>query len=503
MTCRNGIALALMLSLCVAPLAATAAAASVDATAPLPEGDRAFYMEVGEAAQQAERGDTLGAAIVFERLLADPRLATLPVEGRSHVWASAAMVAAEQKDFTLATQRLQQALAINPRNAYARLRLAWFQLHGQQPVAAADSVIRGAADSEGSPDITTDMVWQLDTELKDLPEKRLALLQALFDRSWKNDGVEPVELWVTLATLQVEAGHGDRVAATLERVDAPIALVRLRSDKRFDPYLQRDDARHEPVAAARRQIDRLRVETMLRPGLNETAVELATALMIAGELGDVVGMTDQLAAAANAATEAPDEEGFSIGWMLDTRSRALRRLGENDRAVANQLIAVRMAGATDMVSQKLNLAALYMALHRPMMAREVLRELDSADMSVYGISSHALVSLMTARQLNDEAAAQRAWTVLQANRTAAPGQYRDALITDNRMDEAAQTVIAQLADPMERGQVLLELQDMREGPVLVGERDYHDRWNQMEKRADVQAAVAKVGRIATYPLFAY
>ena len=28
---------------------------------------------------------------------------------------------------------------------------------------------------------------------------------------------------------------------------------------------------------------------MLRPGLNETAVELATALMIAGELGDVVG----------------------------------------------------------------------------------------------------------------------------------------------------------------------------------------------------------------------
>lgn len=502
MTCRTGIALALMLSLAVAPLAATAAA-SVDATAPVPEGDRAFYMEVGEAIQQAERGDTLGASIVFERLLADPRLATLAVEGRSHVWASAAMVAAEQKDFALATQRLQQALAINPHNAYARLRLAWFQLHGQQTVAAADSVILGAADSEDSPDITTEMVWQLDTGLKDQPEKRLALMQALFDSNWKNDGVEPVELWVILATLQVEAGHGDKVPATLERIDAPMALVRLRSDKRFDAYLKRDDARYEPVAAARRQIDRLRVETMLRPGLNETAVELATALMIAGDLGDVVGMTDQIAAAANAATEAPDEQAFSIGWMLDTRSRALRRLGENDRAVANQLIAVRMAEGSDTVSQKLNLAALYMSLHRPMMAREVLREMDDANLSEYGISSHALVSLMTARQLKDDTAAQRAWTVLEANRTAAPGQYRDALLTDNRMDEAAQVVIAQLADPLERGQILLELQDMREGPVLEGERDYHERWEKMEKRADVQAAVAKVGRIASYPLFSY
>lgn len=502
MTCRTGIALALMLSLAVAPLAATAAA-SVDATATLSDGDRAYYMEVGEAVQQAERGDSLGAAIVFERLLADPRLATLEVEGRSHVWASAAMVAAEQKDFPLTTQRLQQALAINPRNAYARLRLAWFQLDDEQTVAAADSVILGAADSEDSPDISTDMVWQLDTELKDLPEKRLALLQALFDSNWKNDGVEPVGLWLILATLQVESGHGDRVPATLERIDAPTALVRLRSDKRFDPYLRRDDARYEPVAAARRQIDRLRVETMLRPGLNETAVELATALMVAGELGDVIGMTDQIAAAASAASEAPAAQAFSIAWMLDTRSRALRRMGENDRAVADQLIAVRMAERSDAVSQKLNLASLYMALHRPMMAREVLRGLDEARLSVHGTSSHALVSLMTARQLSDDVAAQRAWTVLEANRAATPGHYRDALLADNRVDEAAQALIAQLADPLERVQVLLELQDMREGPVLEGERDYHERWKQMEKRADVQAAVAKVGRIASYPLFSY
>lgn len=502
MTRPTGIALALMLALCSAPLAATAAA-SVDATAVVPSGDSAFLADVAAAVEQAERGDTLGAAIVFERLLADPRLATLDAAGRSDVLVAAAMAAAEQKDFTLATQRLQQALALNPRNTYAHLRLAWFQLQGEDPVGAADSVIRGAANSEGSPDITTQMIWQLDTELKHLPEKRMALLQALFERNWINDGVEPVDLWLTLATLQVEAGHGDRVAATLERIDAPIPLVRLRSDKRFDAYLKRGDDRFEPVAAARRQIDRLRVETMLRPGFNITAVELANALMIAGELGEVVGMTDQLAAVANEAAKAPDREAFVIGWMLDIRSRALGRLGESDRAVANQQIAARMAGGIDAVSQKVNLAALYAALHRPMLASEVLRTVEEEDMSVYGSSTHALVSLMTARQLKDDATAQRAWTVLQTNRDATPGHYRDALLIDNRVDEAAQVVIAQLADPLERSQMLLDLQDMRQGPILEGERDMHARWKQMEQRADVRAAVAKVGRVGTYPLFAY
>lgn len=502
MTCRTGIALALMLSLCGAPLLATAAA-SVDATAPQDDADRAFFIEVASAVQQADRGDSLGASITFERLLADPRLAALDVERRSHVWSSAAMVSAAQNDYPLATQRLQQALAINPRNAYARLRLAWFQFYDKQIQVAADNLIRGIADSEGSPDVSTEMIWHVDTELTRLPEKRLALLQGLFDRNWKNDGIEPAELWVTLATLQVEAGQNEKVPATLERIDTPTALVRLRSDKRFDRFLRRDDPLHDPVAAARRQIDRLRVETMLRPGLNDTAVELANALMIAGDLREVVGMTDALAAAANEATTAPREDAASIAWMLDTRSRALRRLGENDRAVANQLIAVRMAAANgDAVNQNLNLAALYMALQRPLMAREVLNTVG-ADMSDYGRSTHAVVSLMVARQLKDDAAAQQAWTVLQANRTETPGHYRDALLTDNRMDEAAQTVIAQLADPLRRGAVLLELQDMRDGPLLPGEADYSARWKQMEQRADVQAAVARVGRMETYPLFAY
>ena len=68
MTCRTASALALLLSLCAAPLATTAAA-SVDATATVSAPERAFQAEVGEAVQQAQRGDSLGASIMRVRKL--------------------------------------------------------------------------------------------------------------------------------------------------------------------------------------------------------------------------------------------------------------------------------------------------------------------------------------------------------------------------------------------------------------------------------------------------
>lgn len=505
MTCRTGTTLVLLLSLCGVPVAGAATAASgatVDTTGEAPTVNAAFLAEVGAALQQAEGGDSLGAAITLDRLLDDPRMAMLDVDERSDVWASAAMVAGAQKQNDIALQRLQRALVINPHNAYARLRLAWTQMVETQPTAAADNVILALADTRAEPDMSAEMVWQLDMDLKHLPAKRLAVLQGLFEHHWKSDGIEPVELWSILAILQVEAGQGDKVAATLARIDAPIPLVRLRADKRFDRYLRRDDPRYDPAAAVRRQIDRLRVDTLLSPGVNETAVELSSALMVAGELQEVVGMTTPLADAAAAGREAPPEMARHIAWMLDTRSGAYRRLGKADEAVAAQLLALRMTDPEgDTVSHKLNLAHLYAALHRPSMAREAMRDLR--DLSTYGRSTQAVIELQIALQLNDAPAAARAREQLFASRADTPGHYRQALLLENRMDEAAASLIAQLADPMDRSNALLDLQDMRDATPLPEEVLLTARWKQLTQRADVQAAVRRVGRIESYPLFTY
>lgn len=79
----------------------------------------------------------------------------------------------------------------------------------QQPEAAADSVLRAIADGDGAPDMSPEMVWQLDTQLKQQPAKRPRCCR-LFESGWKIEGIEPAELWVVLATLQAEAGGATR-----------------------------------------------------------------------------------------------------------------------------------------------------------------------------------------------------------------------------------------------------------------------------------------------------
>ncbi|ROP73274.1 hypothetical protein EDF74_3540 [Stenotrophomonas rhizophila] len=501
MTRRTGSALPLLFSLCVAPVAGVAAHDAAEAAVSHPAATKlAFLAELSAATDQAISGDTLGAAIAFEQLLDDPRLATLDDVQRSHAWHNAALVAGEQKQVELAERRLQTALSINPRNADARFLLAAGQLANEQVQASANNVIRGIADSEGAPDLPKDLVWHLDRLLKDMPATRLPLLQGLFDHGWKSDDLEPGELWVTLATLQVEAGQHDKVSETLARVDEPFPLVMLRSDKRFDRHLERGTPRVDPVGAAQRQIDRLRVATMLAPGINDTAVELAFALLVAGQPQDVIGMTQSLADYAPTAPTLPKgDEARSVGWMLELRGRAQRQLGQNDAALDTQVLAVRMAEDSGLADQPLGLAYLYAVMLRPSMARETVRDLK--ELNAYGEGARQLINLMAALQVGDSTAAQGAREVLSANRQQTPGIYMTSLIADNRLDEAAATLLARLADPTERGAALLEMQSFRMSPRLPGEVAFQARWKHFAQRTDVQAAVNKVGRVETYALY--
>lgn len=485
--CRRT-ALALMLSLCLLPAIATA------------DVDSAFNEAVQAASTQLAEGDSLGAAIAYERLLADSRLDTLEPALRSEVWARAAIAAGLQNDNPLAGQRVQKALDIKPDYADARLLLAGHQISLNQLDAAADNMIRGIRDSKDMPPLAEDQVWYISMHLRTDPARRQALLQALFDQHWKPDGIEPSWYWVDLAELQVESAQSDRVAATLERVDEPLPLIQLRSDRRFDRFIQRADARFDPVAAAQRHIDRMRVETMLSPGLNEAAVALANALLVTGQAEDVVGMTQSLGEFAAQARSLPEaDEARPVGMMLNARARAFWQLGRNDDAIQAQELATRMASPGDDTEQKLHLASSYTGLHRPALARQTLR--DMGGLSVQGEGMTQVILLQAAQQLADAAAQQRARDALAAVRAQAPAYTMLGLVTDHRLDEAVAVLTERLADPQERGSALLELQHLRERPELPGDRDFLASWKQFKARADVIAAAEKVGRIDRYPLY--
>lgn len=503
MSRRSASALALLLALgAIAPVNAGTpnVEAAVATAAKTPRGDPAYLGLLRDAATQGARGDTLGAAIAYDRLLVDPRMATLDPDLQSFTWLFAARVAGQQRQGALARERLNTALRLDPHNAEARLQLARHQLYLGEIDAGVADLLQAIADTDGAPDLDGNLVWQLFARLKNQPDKQLALLQALFDHGWKIENVEPMALWVNLAALQVDAGQGDKVAATLERIDDALTLVRLRSDKRFDPYLRRDDPRFDPVAAARRHIDRLRVDTMLSPGFNLPAVELVSALLVAGENDDVVGMTDPVAAYASELEQRPEEGARDLAWMLDKRAVALLRLGRVDDAVNAGLLSVRMADpAEDPVSQRLNLARLYVGLHRPALARQTIDDLPN--LSPFGKGFSDLIALRAALQLKDTAAAEAARERLLVQREENPMLYREALLLDNRMDDAAASLIQQLADPVLRMDALFDLQDLRDTPPLPESVALEARYRELKQRADVQAAVRRVGRIDAYPLF--
>ena len=154
------------------------------------------------------------------------------------------------------------------------------ELSDNQPAAATTLLVKALRHADAPLPIDHHAVNYLQYRLRDQPQKRMDLLQALFDNGWKSGGLEPTGLWLALATLQADNGRGDSIPATLARIDSPAEIIRLRSDKRFDRYVDRGDARFDPVQAAQRHLDELRVSGLLDRALDARMAEFSTTLLM-------------------------------------------------------------------------------------------------------------------------------------------------------------------------------------------------------------------------------
>ncbi|MGV6491874.1 hypothetical protein ACTUVK_001685 [Stenotrophomonas rhizophila] len=502
MTRGAGLTLALLLALHAAPgvHAAPHAPAPASAARPLVPVPADLAAALDAAAEQGQQGDARGAGEAFDRLLQDPRLTLLDDTQRSAVWMAAAWTAGTLEQWTLARQRVQEALRLDPSNSLARYFLGSLQIDAGELDQGADSIIRAVQTEPGTPTLRTALAWALAAHLRDQPARLRPFLQALFDKGWTSDGVEPDDLWLSLATLQADAGEAEALATTLSRIDGPRELIALRSDKRFDPYLKRDDPRLDPVRAVHARIASLSDTLRRTPQFNDLTTEFGRLLLVAGREEEVLTLTEPLLAIAAGPEALPAEQRRSVAWLLDQRATALRRRGEHAQAVASLRLAVRAADPTgDTVSQRLNLGVLLAGLEQP---EPALAEVSGlGDVSAYGESTRALVELVSALQLRDAARADRARTALAAVRAQAPQNPLEGLLADDRMDDAATALRAMLASPRTRVDALLSLQDMRTVPALPGDAARTARWRQLKQRPDVQAAVRQVGRIERYALY--
>lgn len=324
---------------------------------------------------------------------------------------------------------------------------------------------------------------------------RLEVLQALFDASWTRDGLGASGLWYELALMRVERGEPEAARAAIGRITEPMDMVKLRADRRFDGVVDRGAPQFDAARAARVRVDDLRVMAMLQPERLDILQELTYALLTAGDNAAVLAMTDAaLALLAEGKEASPFDDIDEQAWLMNNRAIALRRLDRIDEAVAQLEHASRLTeDGIPNVSQALNLGQFYCSLGRPDDAVKAVARVER--MTGYGRMVQASVQHCAARRSRDTVGAARAMAYLRQHRQDSGIHFLEALLEADRLDEAAAVMVALLESPHDRADALIAVQKFRSTDPLPGDVAYRARGHQVIARAEVQAAVRRVGRI--------
>ncbi|HDS0948335.1 TPA: hypothetical protein QDZ34_000724 [Stenotrophomonas maltophilia] len=503
MTCAR-----LPLAFLLAALVAGTPACSND-TGSTPTGvsnSLAPYKAQLEAAMRTARVGNQGLALSeFMRLLSDPRFERIDAADRGRFAEMAAWSAMSNGKRDLAQLCIRVALEATPKAGNVWLTRVYIDMSQERLDDATDHLLQAArfADpSTGGLTIELRNADYLQYHLRDQPQRRLALLKALFNAPWKPDDLEPSRIWVQLAAMQVDAGLGKDVAATLARIDTPLELVELRSDKRFDAYIDRKDARYDPLQSLHRHQARVAAVIAKERPIDAMLSEYAAMLLLAGRDEEAVVFTQPMVDLTHKKEGASALGDDWLSQLLAYRAWAQSWLGRSEQALDTLALAVQVAAKTDMHRDRLmDLAGLQTALGQGSAALATLAE--AAPLSTADDTWQALARFNAARETGDAETAAAARAVLHAQRDAYPSHYLEVLLAEDRQDDAAAVLIGLLRSPHDRGIALTALQDYKRHPSLPGNAGADNTWRAVKQRADVQAEVARVGRIERYAMHGY
>ena len=497
-TYRNRVALT-GLSLAVALAMAMPARAADTA------GTDAFALQVDAAAQFEAGDDPAVAERALTKALRDPRFASLPLDTQRRTLSVAAWVAAIQDNLPLARERYLQAIAVDDSDPDNRLRLAMVEFDLGHHDAATRALARLL---EQRPDLSNhlpqsfigSLVWQSAPGSAD----RLATLQALLDANYTNQDLGADAFWYELAVARMVRGEQAAAADVITRIHDPTSLIKLRVDRRFDALVDRGDPHYDIGRAAQAQMDELRTRAMLDPTRVDLLMQLSYAMLAMGQHQDLIAMADAALAVTNGKMEktSPFQSVEDRVWLMNNRTIALRRVGRIEEALSQLQFASTQRESADQrvnVSQVLNLGSFYCALGRAQDALDAIKPVG--DMSGYGKMVHSMVKLRAYRQLGRHDEANRELQYLREHRKDSPEIHVRALIVSDLVEEAAATYIAQLDDAETRAEALLLAQRFKAPAPLPGNRAADERWDRLLERADVRAAIDRVGRVEQYPIY--
>lgn len=452
----------------------------------------------------AEQGDYPRARALLERLRHDPGFARSNNALRAGAYELEAWLAVEGKHFDEALGLLQKAQALTPERTYPQDLRAAFFARADRPVDAARALCEALArDSRDASDrFRPALVNYLTQALRHDNAALQPLLQALFDAQWTDAGQAPQYRWQRLAELQADTGQAEALQRTVERIDEPMPLLYLSIDHRFDAAMAGRAAPLSPEAALAPYVARLRRDVQAEPHQLPRVTALLNGLL---QAGDNVGLIEASAAFADVtpAFHAHDDDALmDMAWLLNLRAEAQRRLGQTEAAITTLRYAMTFGtNGHPAVGQQLNLALWLADDRQPAQALALVSELHAV--SDYGRSVADLVRVVAYQQQGDAAGVARATAAIAARKGSDREPYLEALLAQDRLDDAAAELIARLRDPESRQATLKWIQVYGDIPKWPLDAERIARKQQVLQRADVRDAIAAVGTRGQYALYPF
>lgn len=489
----------------VAMLACLSAGFSGAVNAEETKQDMFYRQRIAEAAVIAAGGQHARADRLMDQLLAEPAYQSLPANERSDLLSRAALVAWQNERLDVARQRYAELARQGSDNPDDWYRLAAIALEQDDKDAAAEAMTEFAARwPEYLDNIESELLLLLAAQGDTSSPARLGFQQALFDANWKGGASNtPGAIWFRLARARLEQGDIEAARQVVRRIQEPDSVISMRADRRFDALLDPKSPRADVMLATERQIQLLRTRAEVYPDKLEPLLQLSYMLLFAGNNQEVIDLSD--AAIARITAAEVGKPAFTDLekqlWLMNNKAIALRRLGRIDEAHAEMKRASQLSeNGTDNVSQVLNLGDMECLRGN---ARQALAAADSAptaNLSGYGKAVAASIRHCAAMLDNNARARRQALAQLRALRDEAPMPYFNALIQDD--PSAALAYMQELLDsPMQRNEVLDWAQECRTPDALPGQIASRQREAAFRERADVKAAIEKVGRIERYEVY--
>ncbi|KAG1261867.1 hypothetical protein G6F66_014335 [Rhizopus arrhizus] len=120
--------------------------------------------------------------------------------------------------------------------------------------------------------------------------------------------------------------------------------------------------------------------------------EFSSTLLMLDRNEEVLALTDGMARAAAAGESPSATDAEWVGWLLNSRLTALRRLGRLDDALATAQQATRIGAlGPNSIEHQLNIGFLFISLGRPQAAAQAVQGIQG--LAGYGKAAQALVQL--------------------------------------------------------------------------------------------------------------